>query len=65
LRLQDRDLNKLGADLWQARAQEARKLAELMSDECSKQKMLEIAANYEKLVRQAEVGGDRPVQTAV
>jgi hypothetical protein len=36
-----------------------------MSDECSKQKMLEIAANYEKLVARAEASGERPVQTAV
>jgi hypothetical protein len=65
LRPQNRDLNKLGADLWRARAQEARKLANLMSDESSKQKMLEIAASYEKLVNQAESSRERPVQTAV
>jgi hypothetical protein len=65
LRLRDRDADMFGADLWRARAQEARKLADLMSDESSKQKMLEIAISYEKLVGQAEASGEMPVQTAV
>jgi hypothetical protein len=65
LRPQNHDPKTLGADLWRARAQEARKLADLMSDESSKQKMLEIAISYEKLVNQAEASGEMPVQTAV
>jgi hypothetical protein len=38
---------------WRHRAEETRTLAEAMSDEVSKQMMLRIAADYEKLAERA------------
>jgi hypothetical protein len=38
---------------WQVRAEEARSLAEQMSDEQSKQRMLRIAKDYERLAERA------------
>ena len=39
---------------WRDRAKEARVMAEDMADPVSKQKMLEVAANYEHLAKRAE-----------
>jgi hypothetical protein len=41
-------------EYWRDHAKEARALAENMADPVSKQKMLEVAANYEHLARRAE-----------
>jgi len=41
-------------EYWHDHAKEARALAEKMADPVSKQKMLEVAANYEHLARRAE-----------
>ena len=40
---------------WRNRAEEARTLAEQMNDEMSKQTMLRIAADYERLAERAEL----------
>jgi hypothetical protein len=45
---------RLGAGHWRARAEEARALAEEMSDEDSKWRMRRIAADYDKLASRAE-----------
>jgi hypothetical protein len=39
---------------WRDRAKEARAMAEDMADPVSKQKMLDVAANYEHLAKRAE-----------
>jgi hypothetical protein len=39
---------------WRDRAKEARAMAEDMADPVSKQKMLDVAANYEHLTKRAE-----------
>jgi hypothetical protein len=39
---------------WRDRAKEARAMAEGMTDSVSKQKMLDVAANYEHLAKRAE-----------
>jgi hypothetical protein len=39
---------------WRDRAKEARALAEDMADPVSKEKMLDLAANYEHLAKRAE-----------
>ena len=41
-------------DHWRDRAKEARAMAEDMTDPVSKQKMLDVAANYEHLAQRAE-----------
>ena len=43
---------------WRQRAEEARVLAEQMSDEWSKQAMLRIAADYDKLAVRAAMRAD-------
>jgi hypothetical protein len=40
---------------WRERAEEARTLAELMNDETSKQMMLRMATDYEKLAERAQL----------
>jgi hypothetical protein len=42
---------------WRDRAKEARAMAEGMTDSVSKQKMLDVAANYEHLAKRAEDRG--------
>jgi hypothetical protein len=42
------------AQHWRARADEARRQAELIADEDSKWRMLRIASDYEKLAERAE-----------
>ena len=44
----------LGIQHWRARAEEARKLAELMAEEDLKWRMLRIASDYDKLAERAE-----------
>ncbi len=39
---------------WRDRSKEARAIAEGMADSVSKQKMLDVAANYEHLAQRAE-----------
>jgi cytochrome c553 len=39
---------------WRDRSKEARAMAEGMADSVSKQKMLDVAANYEHLAQRAE-----------
>ena len=39
---------------WRDRSKEARAMAENMADPVSKQKMLDVAANYEYLAKRAE-----------
>jgi hypothetical protein len=39
---------------WRDRAKEARAIAEDMADPVSKQRMLDVAANYEHLAKRAE-----------
>jgi hypothetical protein len=46
--------DRLGAEHWRARAAEARALAEHMSDEESKSRMLRIASDYDKIADVAE-----------
>ena len=41
-------------EYWHDRAKEARAMAKYMADPVSKQKMLEVAANYEYLAKRAE-----------
>jgi hypothetical protein len=41
-------------DHWRDRAKEARDMAEDMTDPVSKQKMLDVASNYEHLAKRAE-----------
>jgi hypothetical protein len=41
-------------EYWRDRAKEARAMAENIADPGSKQKMLEVAANYEHLAKRAE-----------
>jgi hypothetical protein len=41
-------------DHWRDRAKEARAMAEDMTDPVSKQKMLDVASNYEHLAKRAE-----------
>jgi hypothetical protein len=41
-------------DHWRDRAKEARAMAEDMTDPVSKQKMLDVAFNYEHLAKRAE-----------
>ena len=45
---------------WRGRAEEARTLADEMSDEVSKQMMLSIAADYERLAERAALRAQRP-----
>jgi hypothetical protein len=51
--------SRLGAAHWRARAQEARALAEFVTDEESKVRMLRIASDYDKL---AERAGEQALQ---
>jgi hypothetical protein len=55
-----------GAAYWRARAQEARVLAEHMSDEKSRSRMLQVALDYDKLADWAAThNGDDPVLTSL
>ncbi len=46
---------QLDAAHWRERAREARALAEEMSDQEARSRMLRIAADYEKLAERAEI----------
>jgi hypothetical protein len=50
---------KLGATHWQARADEARLLAQQMNDNDSRSRMLRIAADYEILAHRSIVNAER------
>jgi hypothetical protein len=41
-------------EYWRGRAKDARAMAEHMTDPVSKQKMLDVASNYEHLAKRAE-----------
>jgi hypothetical protein len=48
------------ADRWRARAKEILLQAETMNDADARQKMLEVAANYERLAQRVEQRSGRP-----
>jgi hypothetical protein len=51
---------KLGATHWQARADEARLLAQQMNDNESRSRMLRIAADYEILAQRSVINAQPP-----
>ena len=57
--------DRLGADYWRERAEEARAQASQMRDESAKRSLLNIADNYDQMAEQADAIRKSGVATSV